>query len=514
MSRRRPASPELPELETVTDYRMIALGGGLLLAFLAIPFAAALFTGPRAEPSAPVAAVKTPRRAPAEPAAPVPHVAPIRPQLSFPSPEPYPVRKAPAAPPIVAAPAPAVASRRAEDAAPPEDVDTPPQRERVSLAAPPGFKRHNHSLAEHELRMLLRVDVPEVKLDSVAGTSKKLLAKSDRDHPVLDLLAKREDLAGLPARQVAECQASAVAVTNMKILGRDLMFWRRARLAEVRPAVSESESAAEPLQVSKILAGRSLWGQEDCVSTLEQVLQAEEAPLRLLMVKQLAKIPGPLAAAALARRAVFDLSPGVREQAVQALQHRPANQWRPTILAALRYPWAPAADHAAEALVNLGDKAAAGDLAKLRDLPDPAVPAYDADKKKWLVPEVVRVNHLGNCLLCHAPSTDRQDPLRAPVPEQGERLPPIYYQSARGPAVRFDVTYLRQDFAVQQGVENAKPWPDVQRFDYLVRKREVPADEGAARAAAAKGRDYPQREAVLFALRELTGTDGRGGNID
>ena len=38
----------------------------------------------------------------------------------------------------------------------------------------------------------------------------------------------------------------------------------------------------------------------------------------------------------------------------------------------LRYPWPPAAEHAAEAIVNLGDTDAIGDLRKLVDLPDPS----------------------------------------------------------------------------------------------------------------------------------------------
>src|SRR5271165_2595228 len=44
------SAPEKLELETVTDWRMIALGGGLLLAFLAVPFALYLLTdrGPAA----------------------------------------------------------------------------------------------------------------------------------------------------------------------------------------------------------------------------------------------------------------------------------------------------------------------------------------------------------------------------------------------------------------------------------------------------------------------------------
>jgi hypothetical protein len=497
--RPRSASPGLPELETVTDYRMIALGGGLLLAFLAIPLAATLFTGSRTEPPA-VAAVKSPRPAPAESADPAPQAAPIRPQLSFPPAEPYQVRKSPAPRPPAIAPVPADATPASRTAA----ASTP---KKDSPPAPPSFKRRTdkHNPYEYELLAMLRTDVKEVGLDTEAGTSKGLLAKSGSEHPVLDLLAKRSDLAGLPARQAAECRATPEGVKTLKDLSEDLRFWRQSRSLNTRDDENQTVRVDWTKFVSMTVEISARWKQADCVSILEQVLQGEETTLRSLLVKQLAKIPGPAAGAALARRAVFDVSASVREEAVDALKRRPPAEPRPVLLAALRYPWAPAADHAAEALVNLGDKAAAGDLVKLRDLPDPCVPALDADKKKWLVPELVRVNHLGNCLLCHAPSTDRKDTLRAPVPEAGQPLPLIYYEGVRGPAARFDVTYLRQDFSVPHQVENAAPWPDVQRFDYLVRKREVPADEGAARAAAAKGRDYPQREAVLFTLRELTG---------
>ena len=39
--------------------------------------------------------------------------------------------------------------------------------------------------------------------------------------------------------------------------------------------------------------------------------------------------------------------------------------------------------------------------------------------------------------------------------------------------VRTDMNYLRQDFSVMMKVENAKPWPEMQRFDFFVRTREV-----------------------------------------
>jgi hypothetical protein len=156
-----------------------------------------------------------------------------------------------------------------------------------------------------------------------------------------------------------------------------------------------------------------------------------------------------------------------------------------------------------------------GILVELAELPDPTAPTYDAAKKKWLKPELVRVNHLGNCLLCHAASKSLKDALRSPIPVPGRELPVVYYQGSKSPSVRADITYMRQDFSVSQHVEHANPWPEEQRFDYILRQRELPEKEGAALAAAARGKDYPQRLSVLFALiklREMVGYD-RGSDL-
>jgi hypothetical protein len=71
------------------------------------------------------------------------------------------------------------------------------------------------------------------------------------------------------------------------------------------------------------------------------------------------------------------------------------------------------------------------------------------------------------------------------------------------------VTYLRQGFSLLQPVADAAPWPTMQRFDFLVRKRVVPAAEASVlRAELAKreaAAQRPYREAVQIALRELTG---------
>ena len=62
-----------------------------------------------------------------------------------------------------------------------------------------------------------------------------------------------------------------------------------------------------------------------------------------------------------------------------------------------------------------------------------------------------------------------------------------------------------------QKVPDAAPWPEMQRFDFLVRTRKVSASEARAYSDWLKeqGPEYvaPHHEAVHAALRELTGRD-------
>src|SRR5262249_22232664 len=142
----------------------------------------------------------------------------------------------------------------------------------------------------------------------------------------------------------------------------------------------------------------------------------------------------------------------------------------------------------------------------------------EIDKKKVVVVnELVRVNHHRNCVLCHAPGNTNDvspETLTAGVPIPGEPLtsPQGPYQATR-PAilVRLDVTYLRQDFSVLLPVADANPWPEMQRFDYLVRTREL-TDEEAKVYQEQFGKSDPTRpnpyqRAALAALREMTGRD-------
>jgi hypothetical protein len=74
--------------------------------------------------------------------------------------------------------------------------------------------------------------------------------------------------------------------------------------------------------------------------------------------------------------------------------------------------------------------------------------------------------------------------------------------------VRADINFLRQDFSVVQPVpKHGRLWPADQRFDYLIRLRPLNAKE--LLSWQDKVKDFrptePQRESLLFALRELTG---------
>src|SRR5262249_22170658 len=157
------------------------------------------------------------------------------------------------------------------------------------------------------------------------------------------------------------------------------------------------------LEKARWLEGRRAELKKFRVATLVQLLEPEDAPVRLCLVDVLAAVPGRAATEALAGRAVFDPAPLVREAAARALADRAAPASRPPLPAALRPPWPPAAEHAAEALVALGDRGALDTLVDLLDRPDPAA-AFKGPGGKVVRRELVAVNHLANCLLCHAPS--------------------------------------------------------------------------------------------------------------
>jgi hypothetical protein len=392
----------------------------------------------------------------------------------------------------------------------------PPPAWPAESPLPMGTFAHRTTVGPDELCRQLRA-VPEIDLDSVRGTSARLsrggTLPGEGPHQFPVFLLARADLKGLPLRMGLECQIGKESAENLQVLSRKLRIYLSKCVPQDGLDTRPDAVALRRMLLEGPDAHRGDWLQPEAVPALSQLLQAEDKPLRLLLVELLARIRGRAATEGLARRALFDLSDEVREAAVAALRQRPAEEYRPLLLDGFRYPWPTAADHAAEAVVALRDTDAVPDLMRLLDKPDPALPTAptkpDGKVGTPVVRELVRVNHLRNCLLCHAASFATNDPVRGLVPTPGQPVPPSfqpeYYEANNGTFARADITYLRQDFSVPQPVEGHGAWPASQRYDYLVRVR--PADADDLLALARRPDTYPQREAVLFALGRLTGKD-------
>jgi hypothetical protein len=326
---------------------------------------------------------------------------------------------------------------------------------------------------------------------------------------------------GLPLLSGPKCQLDRTTATIVQTLSKDLrdmgfvsvpgtpvrVRFAGGRVANVGATTIQGGSPKEKIEAFKEWCDvNKVEKFRGALPTLLQMLQVEDVPTRLLLVRELSQAKTAGATAVLAKRAIVDLSPEVRQAAVAALRKRPADQYVPVLLQGLRYPWAPVADHAAAALRALKPQNAVPKLIGLIDQPDPSVPVLDAKTKKQTVRELVRLNHMRNCLLCHAPSASPTDGLvRGLVPTPGQPLPRLYYAGQSGNFVRADITFLRQDFSINLPVEAAAPWPNEQRFDFLTRVRALPPEEMPE--IAAKPGAYPQHEAVLYALRGITGKD-------
>jgi hypothetical protein len=257
------------------------------------------------------------------------------------------------------------------------------------------------------------------------------------------------------------------------------------------------------------------------IAALMQILAPEAPDLRLGLIKYLSGVTHVEATRALARLAIYSPEEDVRRHAIDALKVRRERDYTDVLLTGLRYPWPAVARRAAEAAIKLERNDLLPQLVAILDEPDPRTPVVkEIDGKNVPVTrELVRVNHNRSCLMCHAPGntdTISADTLTAPVPVPGEPLtPPLdgYNNSLNSPdlLVRLDVTYLRQDFSAMLPVADAAPWPEMQRFDFLVRERILSADEAASLRKdlepREQGRIAPNRRAALLALRELTGKD-------
>lgn len=314
------------------------------------------------------------------------------------------------------------------------------------------------------------------------------------------------DRAGLPTRTAKECTLEPRTAQQLQTAALAL----RAQLF-VASQGGEKQPDARKLREALSAPGESgkKWLRPEAVPALQQLLMAEVADIRQVLIEQLSRIDGPRAGAMLARNALFDLNPDVRKSARTVLSKRPREEYQQVLLDGLRYPWPAVAEHAADALVALGGRETVPALVSLLDQPNPAAPYEKPGKKERYVREVVRINHLRNCVLCHAPSLGESDRVRGFVPPIDRPLPPPftreYYANRRpGRFVRADVTYLQQDFSVPLAVENPGKWPAMQRFDFLVRERPATAEEVQAAHQAKSNTPNSYQQTISFVLNELT----------
>jgi hypothetical protein len=255
------------------------------------------------------------------------------------------------------------------------------------------------------------------------------------------------------------------------------------------------------------------------IAALMQVLAPESPGMRLGLVKYLSGISHAQATRALAKMSIFSTEEAVRQSAIDSLKVRRERDYTDVLLGGLRYPWPDVARRSAEAMVKLDRTDLIGQLVDFLDEPDPRAPVVkEADHKKvFEARELVRVNHHRNCLMCHAPANTGNvaaETLTASVPTPQAPLPSPsqgYQNSIPDILVRLDVTYLRQDFSMLQAVADANPWPEMQRFDFLVRTRTLTEKEADAcreqLATKELGVLSPYHRAAVAALRELTGRD-------
>jgi hypothetical protein len=398
--------------------------------------------------------------------------------------------------------------------------------------APPTATRYLSRYATEEKLLLLLRDVPEVDLEA-PGTSDPAAKARERllklaqaikdgngDRPdgfIADLARGRPDLAGLPLQLGGSCKLGARQAHELTALSAAVRTaLDGARLTAAEAPVGLPAAQAFWANLRQHTQEQKLARQTDMMRrAVEQVVLAEHAGLRLSVVQHLRPAADGQTTVALARRAVFDPDDQVRGEALAALADRPGQDYRDVLLGALRYPWPPVAQQAAEAIARLKPRGTVAPLVRLLDEPDPDTPFVRkaGGKDEVVRRELVRVNHLRNCLLCHAPSSDQRDPVRSVVPVPGEPVPSSFgaYLSSPGAGVfvRADITYLRQDFSVPQPVEQPGTWPARQRYDYVVRTRPLTAAERTAWEArgkpAASSQPSPYRRAVLYALCALTG---------
>jgi hypothetical protein len=349
---------------------------------------------------------------------------------------------------------------------------------------------------------------------------------SKKDGFLLGLLEKRGDLQGLPFLLGDDCRKP----DDTSLLFRTIVLGLRGG-----PSTSSEQlfqtSPAKAAEFWKKLAGSGVGkllikgnvqrGQYYSILTdvLMQVVGPDTVAMRQGLVQYLAAMPDPSATRALARLAIFSPEREIHGAAVAALKVRNEKDYTDVLFQGLSYPWPEVAERSAAAIAAIGRMDLVPTLVNLLDQPDPRLPQPKQvdGKEVHVARQLVRLNHHRNCLLCHATVSGKlsSQMVTAPIPVSGEKFPPpfLYYSShsSSGLLVRADVTYLRQDFSRLQKVNDADPWPAMQRYDFLVRSVQMSQEQAKGYATQfnemTAGQPSPYQRPLVLALRALTGVD-------
>ena len=392
----------------------------------------------------------------------------------------------------------------------------------VEFEAQPENVTSDGKLAEHAAHQLAKIHQLNAK-------------KSDAFMSAL--LESRPDLAGMPFVMGDDCRSGgdrvkcftqAVGVVRQALGGNQGQAVMPAAQGfsppvntAVQPFWQQYASLCEQEDASRSRPSKELVEHVTLarIAALTQMLATESADVRLGLVKYLRSVPHAEATKALARVAIFSAEEDVRDAAVTALKVRREKDYTDILVKGLRYPWPAVAKRAAEAVAKLERADLIPELLAVLESVDPRAPKVREVKGREVevVREVVKLNHHRNCMMCHAPAASgpsNPNVILAEVAVQGQPLSggaQGYRQSTPELMIRLDVTYLRQDFSVLLPVAEPHTWPEMQRFDFFVRERQLSADQAAAYRAKLTPKEEgvlsPYHKAALAALRYMTGKD-------
>jgi hypothetical protein len=342
----------------------------------------------------------------------------------------------------------------------------------------------------------------------------------NKDAFLLAQMAERKELRGMPFVMGDACRLNG---GKAQLFQTSVLAVRDGMESEFRSARHDQGHGQEHVPFWDTYLAKTAGQGIDTdhgVAALSQILAPERPTLRTGLVQRLALSNSPEATRTLARAAIFDVSGEVRTAAIKALKTRPPEESSAILMHGIRYPLPVIAKRTAQAMLALARKDLLPQLVSFLDEPAPGDPVETNvnEEQVCVVREIVRINHHRNCLLCHPPSASgstHEVPGVIPIPGRSfAPSPKEAYGSAQSqgePMVRADTTYLRQDFSLMMPVENAAPWPEMQRFDFLVRTRTVEGKELTAlqQKVQARPADFQSEnhKAAVRVLRELTGQD-------